>query len=63
MINNIYVEMLATKIFMKEINPNTKEGFKIEDIKREEYKQPILLKVEELEKIKKESGNNETIID
>lgn len=62
MINNIYVEMLATKIFLKEINPITKQVFKIEDVKKEEYKQLILLKVEELEKIKKESEKNESII-
>lgn len=48
MINNIYVEMIATKIFLKEINPNTGQPFKIEDIKKEEYKQPILFKIEEL---------------
>lgn len=62
MINEIYVEMLAAKIFTKEINPNTKQVFKTEDIKKEEYKQPILLKIEELETIKRESEQNETII-
>lgn len=62
MINNIYVEMLATKIFLKEINPKTGQDFKIEDVKKEEYKQPILLKVAELEKIKRESEKNETNI-
>lgn len=50
MVNNIYVEMIANKIFLKEINPNTNEEFKIEDIKKEEYKQPILDKIKELEK-------------
>ena len=62
MVNNIYVEMLATKIFTKEINPNTGQEFKIEDVKKEDYKQPILLKIEELEKTKKESEQNETNI-
>ena len=62
MINNIYVEMLATKIFLKEINPKTGQDFKIEDVKKEEYKQPILLKVAELEKTKRESEKNETNI-
>ncbi|MGL5086284.1 MAG: hypothetical protein ACRC68_11320 [Clostridium sp.] len=50
MINNMYVEILAIKIFIKEINPNTNNEFKIDDIKKEEYKQPILDKIKELEK-------------
>lgn len=41
MINNIYVEMLATKIFNKEINPATENPFILEDIKKEEYKAPV----------------------
>ena len=49
MINEIYVEMLATKIQTKEINPNTNEAFKIEDILKEEYKEPILNKIKELQ--------------
>lgn len=48
MISNIFVEMLAIKIKNKEINPNTGEEFKIEDIKKEEYRNPILEKIEEL---------------
>lgn len=41
MINNIYVEMLAIKIFNKEINPTTGKPFIVEDIKKEEYKTPV----------------------
>lgn len=50
MINNIYVDMLATKIYNKDINPLTKEEFSIEDVIKEEYKNPILEKIEELKK-------------
>lgn len=49
MINNTYVEMLAYKIFLKQINPNTSKEFTIEDIKKEEYKQPVQVKISELE--------------
>lgn len=55
MINNIYVDMLAIKIFTEEINPMTREKFKIDDIKIEEYKAPVLIKIKELEKEKEET--------
>lgn len=54
MINNIYVDMLAIKIFNKEINPITKEVFKIDDIKKEEYKTPVLIRIKELEESKED---------
>ena len=34
MINELYVEMLATKIFDEEVNPNTSLPFTLEDIKK-----------------------------
>lgn len=49
MIKNIYVEMLAIKIFSKEINPITNEVFNINDVKKEEYKVPILERIKILE--------------
>lgn len=49
MINEIYVEMLATKIFDGEMNPNTSLPFMIEDIKKEEYIEPVKAKLEEME--------------
>lgn len=55
MINNIYVEMLANKIFNKEINPNTKDIFKVDDIKKTEYVNPILDRINKLEIEKRES--------
>lgn len=55
MINNIYVEMLANKIFNKEINPNTKDIFKVDDIKKTEYVNPILDRINELEIEQRES--------
>lgn len=58
MINPVYVEMLSYKIFDKEINPTTNQPFEINDIKKEEYKEPVLLRVVELENMKKESEQN-----
>lgn len=57
MIKNIYVEMLAIKIFSKEINPITNEVFNINDVKKEEYKVPIL---ERIKKLESEVITNET---
>lgn len=51
MINNIFVEMLAYKIFNKEINPNTSKEFVINDVKKEEYKPYILERIKELEEV------------
>lgn len=48
MINPIYVDMFAYKIFNKEINPLTQKEFCIEDVKKEEYKQPVKQKIEQL---------------
>ncbi|AGF54806.1 hypothetical protein HMT_42 [Clostridium phage HM T] len=45
MINQIYVEMLVNKILTKEINPNTGDLFKIEDIKIAEYKTAVEAKL------------------
>lgn len=60
MINQIYVDMLAYKIFTKEINPLTDKPFEIEDVKKEEYKPYILEKIKVLEEEKaKEGANNE----
>lgn len=58
MINIIYVEMLAIKIYKKEVNPMTSLPFVIGDVKIETYKKPILDKIKELELEEKE---NETI--
>lgn len=41
MINSIYVDILVNKIITKEINPNTGQPFKIEDIKIIEYKTAV----------------------
>lgn len=49
MINNIYVEMLATKIFAKEINPKTGLEFNIEDVKKSDYISPVLDRIKQLE--------------
>lgn len=58
MINKIYVDMLALKIFNTEINPTTNKPFEINDIKKEEYKEPVSLRIVELENLKKESEQN-----
>ena len=48
MINNFYVECLAKKIINKEINPYTNNLFCLEDIKKEEYIEPVKIKIEEM---------------
>lgn len=48
MINEFYVECLANKILTKEINPYTNNPFCIEDIKKEEYIEPVKMKIEEM---------------
>lgn len=56
MINPVFVDMFAYKIFSKEINPLTNKEFIIEDVKKEEYKQPILNKIKNLEDEAKKDG-------
>lgn len=58
MINQIYVDLLSLKIFTNEINPKTNFAFSIDDILREEYKQPVLDKIKILveEQSRKESN-------
>lgn len=61
MINVNFVNMLADKIFSKEINPKTELPFTIDDVKKEEYKPYILDRINLLEEAKKEqeeSGKN-----
>ena len=41
MVNVILVDMLVNKIRSNEINPNTGEEFKIDDIKNAEYKSAV----------------------
>lgn len=48
MINEFYVECLANKILTKEINLYTNNPFCIEDIKKEEYIEPVKMKIEEM---------------
>ena len=48
MINEFYVECLAKKILTKEINPYTDNPFCLEDIKKEEYIEPVKMKIEEM---------------
>lgn len=48
MINEFYVECLANKILTKEINPYTNNPFCLEDIKKEEYIEPVKVKIEEM---------------
>lgn len=45
MINPIYVDMLVNKIRIGEINPNTGQPFKVEDIKIAEYKTAVETKL------------------
>lgn len=54
MINEFYVECLANKILTKEINPYTNNPFCIEDIKKEEYIEPVKQKIIEMEGDKNE---------
>lgn len=48
MISEFYVECLAKKIINKEINPYTNNPFCLEDIKKEEYIEPVKVKIEEM---------------
>ena len=48
MINEFYVECLANKILNKEINPYTNNPFCLKDIKKEEYIEPVKMKIEEM---------------
>ena len=48
MISEFYVECLAKKILTKEINPYTYNPFCLEDIKKEEYIEPVKMKIEEM---------------
>lgn len=48
MISEFYVECLAKKIINKEINPYTNNPFCLEDIKKEEYIEPVKMKIEEM---------------
>lgn len=48
MISEFYVECLAKKILTKEINPYTDNPFCLEDIKKEEYIEPVKMKIEEM---------------
>lgn len=45
MVNTIMVDMLVNKIRTGEINPNTNEPFKLEDIKNAEYKTAVEAKL------------------
>ena len=45
MVNTILVEILINKIISSEINPNTNETFKLEDIKNAEYKNAVEAKL------------------
>nr|WP_295684631.1 hypothetical protein [uncultured Lachnoclostridium sp.] len=48
MISEFYVECLAKKIINKEINLYTDNPFCIEDIKKEDYIEPVKMKIEEM---------------
>lgn len=48
MISEFYVECLSKKIINKEINPYTNNPFCLEDIKKEEYIEPVKMKIEEM---------------
>lgn len=45
MVNVIMVDMLVNKIRTGEINPNTNEPFRLEDIKNVEYKSVVEAKL------------------
>lgn len=45
MVNVIMVDMLVNKIRTGEINPNTNEAFKLDDIKNLEYKNAVEAKL------------------
>lgn len=48
MINKTYVNSLANYIINGVINPKTSLPFVIEDIKKEEYIEPVKMKIEEM---------------
>ena len=48
MISEFYVECLAKKMINKEINLYTNNPFCLEDIKKEEYIEPVKMKIEEM---------------
>ena len=48
MISEFYTKCLAKKIINKEINPYTNNPFCLEDIKKEEYVEPVKMKIEEM---------------
>lgn len=52
MINIDFVKMLARKISNKEINPKTNLPFCIEDIKKEEYINPVQEEIKAIEVMK-----------
>ncbi|OOM76567.1 hypothetical protein [Clostridium sp. BL-8] len=45
MVNDILVAILVNKIRSGEINPNTNEAFKVDDIKSDEYKSAVETKL------------------
>ena len=48
MINETYVNSLANYIINGVINPKTNNPFCIEDIKKDEYIEPVKMKIEEM---------------
>ena len=54
MINETYVNSLANYIINGVINPKTSLPFVIEDIKKEEYIEPVKIKIEEMEDLDNE---------
>ena len=48
MISEFYTECLAKKIINNEINPYTNNPICLEDIKKEEYIEPVKMKIEEM---------------
>ncbi len=54
MINTTYVVSLANYIVNKVINPRTNNPFCIEDIKKEEYIEPVKQKIMEMEDLDNE---------
>lgn len=48
MISEFYTECLAKKIINKEINPYTNNPFCLEDIKKEEYIEPVQKLINEM---------------
>lgn len=62
MVDNNYVEILAIKIFTNEINPKTGKPFILEDIKKEEYKQPVSERIKQLDEEKKQNDKEGDVI-